>query len=73
LNINRMDCCVPLFLCLGLWVLCVGLVAVLLFIVLGDVPPWPAVFGAIGISCYLLGERRLSSRKKLERVRRDYA
>lgn len=71
-NINRMDCRAPLLLRLGLWALCVGAAAALLFIILGDVPPWPAVFGAIGISCYLLGERRLGSCKKWERVRRDY-
>ena len=72
-NINRMDCRAPLLLRLGLWALCTGSLAAVLFIVLGDIPPWPAVFGAIGVSLYLLSERRLGSRKKWERVRRDYA
>lgn len=72
-NINRMDCRAPLLLRFGLWALCVGAAGALLFIVLGDVPPWPSIVGAIGISCYLLGERRLGARKKWERVRRDYA
>lgn len=72
-NINRMDRRAPLLLRLGLWALCVAAAAAILFIVLGDIPPWPSVFGALGICCYLLGERRLSARKKWERCRRDYA
>ena len=72
-NINRMDRRAPLLLRLGLWALCTAAAAGILFIALGEIPSWPAVFGAVGISCYLLGERRLAAREKWERCRRDYA
>lgn len=66
-NINRMDRRAPIMLRLGLWALCVGALAAILSIILGDIPPWPSVVGAIGIGCYLLGERRTGPRKKLAR------
>lgn len=71
-NINRMDRRAPLLLRLGLWALCVAAAAGILFILMGDAPPWPTLILALGVCCYLLGERRLAARQQWDRCRRDY-
>lgn len=57
-TINRMNSHAPLLLRLGFWGLCVASLAGVINILLGEVPPWASVCGAVAIALYLLGERR---------------
>lgn len=63
-TINRMNCRAPLLIRLGFWGLCVASIAAVFNILLGDVPPWASVCGAVAIAIYLLGERRGHDRDK---------
>ena len=67
-TINRMNCKAPLLLRLGFWGLCVAAVAAIIHILLGDVPPWASVCGAVAIALYLLGERRGHTREKWQKI-----
>lgn len=56
--INRMSRETPFLLRFSIWLLCVAAVAAIFYILIGNEPAWPAVFGAIGIAVYLIAERR---------------
>lgn len=56
--INRMTRETPFLLRFSIWLLCVAAVAAIFYILIGNEPPWPSVFGAIGIAGYLVAERR---------------
>ena len=60
--INRMSCRSPLVLRIGFWLICVAAAGAVLDILLGNVPPWSAVIGAVGIAALLIGERRVLTR-----------
>lgn len=67
-TINRMNCKAPLLLRLGFWGLCVAAIAAIIHILLGEVPPWASVCGAVAIALYLLGERRGHTREKWQKI-----
>ena len=62
--INRMNCRAPLLLRLGFWGLCVASLAAIINILLGEIPQWASVCGAVAIALYLLGERRGHTRER---------
>ena len=62
--INRMTLKTPLLLRLGAWLICVGAVGAVVYVLLGFDPPWPAVIGCVGVALHLLGERRHRDRQR---------
>ena len=67
-TINRMNCQAPLLLRLGFWGLCVASLAAIVNILLGEIPQWASVVGAVAIALYLLGERRGHTREKWRKI-----
>lgn len=60
--INRMTRKTPFLLRLGTWLICIGAVGAIVYVLLGFQPPWPAVIGCVGVAFYLVGERRTRHR-----------
>lgn len=61
--INRMTRKTPFLLRLGTWLICIGAVGAIVYVLLGFQPPWPAVIGCVGVAFYLVGERRTRHRE----------
>lgn len=57
--LNRMSRCTPILIRAAFLLIVVGAAGAVLCILLGDVPPWPAVIGALGTAALLFCERRL--------------
>ncbi len=66
--INRMTRETPFLLRFSTWLLCVAAVAAIFYILIGNEPPWPSVFGAIGIAGYLVADRRYHRRPQKWRL-----